>query len=255
MESRPATLGETLRRTRLERGISLTAVEEQLRIRVRHLQALETDDYAALPPSVYTRALVREYARFLGVDVSDVIDRSIPTRPLDRNPIRPAVQPLESPPIISLKAVLTVGVIALTSILFVYLYAQYNSFAESLQSGENGGDEVGISNPGGLGLTPLLTPVPSPTQQPTPTAEPSPTPITGVVVEVRITDRSWIQVWTDGRAQPGENVPAGATRTYTADQIIRMRVGNAGGVDVTANGSYQGRLGPLGQVLDAEWAR
>src|SRR5258707_206450 len=105
------TLGETLRRARLARGVTLADAEVGVRVRVRYLQALESDDYTSLPPMVYTRVLIREYARFLGLDPAAVLDMAMPMRPEDRNPIRPAVQPLEKPGFISWKVVSTIGVL------------------------------------------------------------------------------------------------------------------------------------------------
>lgn len=255
MEHRPMSVGETLRRARMERGLSFADVDAALHVRERYLQALETDDYAALPPNVYTRALIREYARYLGINPAEILDRGLPMRPQDRNPIRPAIQPLEKPPLVSLKAVATVGVIAMCTGLFMYLYAQYNSFAQSVELRQPTGLQA-LATPGGRNISsPLLTLFPTVTLGPPPTPQPSATPISGLVVQTRMLERSWLQVWVDNRPVLAENVPAGATRTFAADEGIRMRVGNAGGVDVTVNGDRQGRLGSAGQALEVSWGR
>ncbi|MEA2642160.1 MAG: hypothetical protein QOF51_3554, partial [Chloroflexota bacterium] len=132
MDTRHFSPGEVLRRARLERGISLGDVETALKVRLRYLQALETDDYTSLPPSAYTRGLVQQYARFLGLDPARFVDAAIPMRPEERNPIRPAVPPLERPPFVSLKAVSTVAVMLMCAGMLLYLYVQYNSFAQSV---------------------------------------------------------------------------------------------------------------------------
>ena len=108
MEPRPGSVGDTLRRARIARGLSLDDVESTLHVRRHIVQALETDDFGALPPTVYTRALIRDYARLVGLDPGDLLERAVPMRPQDRNPIRPAIQPLDKPPLISWKAVLIV---------------------------------------------------------------------------------------------------------------------------------------------------
>ena len=69
----------------------------------------------------------------------------------------------------------------------------------------------------------------------------------------RVTERTWLQVWVDGKSVLAENVLAGQNKSFTADQSVKMRVGNAGGLDVTVNGVPQGKLGSTGQVLDASW--
>ena len=104
-------------------------------------------------------------------------------------------------------------------------------------------------------ISALLTPLPPPAPGPTGTPAPSPTPITGLLIEARITERSWVQVWADNQLVLAQTLTPGTTRTFSADQSVRLRVGNAGGVDITANGVHQGRLGSPGQVLDASWGR
>src|SRR5437764_11411599 len=133
MEPRQS-VGDTLRRARLARGLTLPEIGAAIRVRARFLQALEADDYAALPPTAYTRLLIRDYARFLGLESAVVLDMALPMRPEDRNPIRQAVTPLEKPAAVSWKAVVTVGVLALCAGLFLYLYVQYTSFAQSVEA-------------------------------------------------------------------------------------------------------------------------
>lgn len=219
------------------------------------MEALETDDFASLPPLVYTRALIRDYARLVGLDPTELLDRALPMRPQDRNPIRPAIRPLEKEPVISWKAVFVVAAVGLTAILFLYLYTQFESFTRGVDAVEGRGPQVLPTPVRGGVSSPLLTALPATLVPSTPTPEPSPTPITGIVLEARITESSWIQVWTDSRSVLAQTLPPGTTRTFSAEQSIRMRVGNAGGVDITMNGVQQGRLGSTGQVLDATWGR
>src|SRR5205823_7703432 len=103
------------------------------------------DDYAALPPTVYTRALSREYARYLGINPAEVLERSVPMRPTDRNPIRPALQPIDRPTFtVSWKALAIAGGVVLCIGLFAYLYAQYNSFAQTIDVGRGSGQTVDL---------------------------------------------------------------------------------------------------------------
>lgn len=253
MEARPPSLGTVLRRARIERGLSLTDVEARLHVPLRQLEALELDDFGPLPPAVYTRALVRNYARLVGLDPAALLGYQLPARPSDRNPIRPAVDPIEKPTLISWNSVLVTATAILGIGLIAYLYVQYTSLAQSLDLREAGGQS--LPTPAARAFSPLLTPQATGTAVPTPAPEPSATPISGLVVETRVVERSWLQVWADGRSVMAENLPAGTTRTFTASSSIRMRVGNAGGVDVTVNGVHQGRLGSGPQALDVAWGR
>jgi cytoskeletal protein RodZ len=248
---RSGTLGETLRRKRMERAMSLADAADALHVPTRYIQALEADDFAPLPPTVYTRALIREYARLLGINPGDVAGYSLPMRPQDRHPIRPAIAPLDRQPLVSWKAISTLAVVTMCTGLFLYLYVQYNSFAQGVEAGQQPAPDPNNR------IVALLTPLPTPTIPPTMTPVPTPTItlVTGVHVEVRALERSWVQAWIDERPQPGQEAPVGWSQTFTADNSVRMRVGNAGGLEVTVNGLPQGRLGNTNQALDVAWNR
>lgn len=64
--------GSLLRRLRESAGASLDEVAEITKVGKRHLIAIETNDFAALPAAVYTRGFVAEYARVLGLDAVKV---------------------------------------------------------------------------------------------------------------------------------------------------------------------------------------
>jgi hypothetical protein len=76
-----------------------------------------------------------------------------------------------------------------------------------------------------------------------------------LLVEAKVVDKTWMEVWVDGRSVLAETVQSGFTRSFSADQQVRMRVGNAAGVEVVVNGTTQGPLGVRGQAIDAIWGR
>jgi cytoskeleton protein RodZ len=253
----PTTVAARLRRARLDKSLSLADAGEALHVPARYIHAIETDDYAALPPTVYTRALIREYARYLGINPAEVLEHGLPMRPGDRNPIRPALQPIDKPSVsVSWRAIAVASGIAICIGVFAYLYSQYNSFAQSIDGGRDPAAEL-LPTPLARGAaTARITPFATTTVVPTLTPSAIPTPVTGIVVEARLTEGSWMQVWTDNRPVLQEAVPAGgAPRVFTADQSIRMRVGNAGGIEVTVNGVNQGKLGSANQAMEVSWGR
>jgi cytoskeletal protein RodZ len=67
-----AELGQLLRQTREEKGISLDQVAHETRIRVRFLEALEQEDYEALPTQGHVHGFLRNYSLYLGLDLSEV---------------------------------------------------------------------------------------------------------------------------------------------------------------------------------------
>jgi helix-turn-helix protein len=67
-------IGATLREVRNRRKIDLSEVESAIKIRVRYLQAIENEEWDALPGGAYTRGFIRTYAAYLGLDGERLAD-------------------------------------------------------------------------------------------------------------------------------------------------------------------------------------
>ena len=68
-----ASFGESLRRERELRGVSLREISAATKIGTRALQAIEEDRFDKLPPGLFVRGFVREYARFLALDEQKIL--------------------------------------------------------------------------------------------------------------------------------------------------------------------------------------
>ena len=62
------SVGRLIRQAREARGLSLEALAQELKLPLRHLEAIEADDWVALPPG-RPRPLARQLAERLGVDL------------------------------------------------------------------------------------------------------------------------------------------------------------------------------------------
>jgi cytoskeleton protein RodZ len=62
------TFGDRLRTEREKRSVSLDEVSASTRIRRSYLEALEQNEFGALPGAVFNRGFVRAYADYLGLD-------------------------------------------------------------------------------------------------------------------------------------------------------------------------------------------
>ena len=74
-ESPLETVGQDLRAARLRRGDDLATVSRALKIRKDHLEALEEDNFAALPGKTYAIGFVRSYTQYLGLEVNQLVER------------------------------------------------------------------------------------------------------------------------------------------------------------------------------------
>lgn len=280
--------GEALRQARRARELSLEDAERETRIPLKYLAALEDQEYGPLPTLVYARGVLRAYATFLDLDPEPLLEQFRPPRAREeRNLIRPAMSLAGAGSAISWSALgsvlLVVAVLLGVAALGVYLYGQYVALSDTMQAPEPRAARGGLDVPEPLVApwTPLPRPTPSPLPEPTavveepagavaegptagpgtpaatPSAAPAATarPSAAVAVEARVVERSWVQVWSDGRQVFAETVAPGTTRTFTANDSLQMRVGNAGGVQVVVNGEPQGRLGASGQAVDVSWGR
>ncbi|HEX2060541.1 MAG TPA: helix-turn-helix domain-containing protein, partial [Thermoanaerobaculia bacterium] len=70
-----ASFGEELRREREIRGISLKEIADATKISKRFLEAIERNDHTTLPAPVFTRGFVREYARYVGLNAEEMVNR------------------------------------------------------------------------------------------------------------------------------------------------------------------------------------
>jgi cytoskeleton protein RodZ len=69
------TVGRDLRAARLRRGDEIAQVSRALKIRKDHLEALEEDRLEDLPGKTYAIGFVRSYARHLGLDTDQYVER------------------------------------------------------------------------------------------------------------------------------------------------------------------------------------
>ncbi|MEO8359826.1 MAG: RodZ domain-containing protein [Vicinamibacteria bacterium] len=68
-----ASFGESLRRERELRGVTLQEISASTKIGVSMLQAIEEDRLDKLPQGLFVRGFVREYARFLALDEQKIL--------------------------------------------------------------------------------------------------------------------------------------------------------------------------------------
>jgi cytoskeleton protein RodZ len=86
------SIGETLRRERLRRGLSLEQIASQTKIGLHLLEALEADQYERLPGGVFAKNFARQYARLLEIDDDEI--RAALKQQFDE----PVIEPIQPDP-------------------------------------------------------------------------------------------------------------------------------------------------------------
>jgi cytoskeleton protein RodZ len=70
-------VGETLRMAREQQGLSLDVISQRTKIGTEKLRAIEENDIQRLPSGIFLRGFVRAYAREVGLDAEDTVNRYI----------------------------------------------------------------------------------------------------------------------------------------------------------------------------------
>src|SRR5262249_2252522 len=70
--------GALLRQIREARGVDLNAISQRTKIAANHLKAIEDESVKLMPAMVYVRGFLVEFARYLRLDVSRVLDTYLP---------------------------------------------------------------------------------------------------------------------------------------------------------------------------------
>src|SRR3974390_434475 len=71
------TFGESLKREREMRGVTLEEISAATRIATRFLRAIETEEWDQLPGGVFNRGFVRAVARYLGLDEENTVSEYV----------------------------------------------------------------------------------------------------------------------------------------------------------------------------------
>ncbi len=249
-----ASFGEDLRREREIRGISLKEIADATKISKRFLEALERNDHRTLPAPVFTRGFVREYARYVGLNAEELVNRyNFAASNDDRieKPPTVAKYPDQLPKDISPKPAAKRGIPApmringgvLFTLIIAAALAGVAYWAVQYKRHERERAEAVSAIPvttRRADITP--TPVPAP---PPPQPDDSKLRMT-----MEATAESWVELDADGKSVLHDTVQKGDRREFEASEQFRFRkIGNAAGLILTLNGARVPPLGEEGDVI------
>lgn len=233
------SLGEQLRRAREARGVTLREISEQTRITMRHLEAIESDDYKHMPGGIFNKSFIKAYARHVRFDEARALELYERTaRALGEysdevatTPQRSRIytgDPARSPLITAALSAIIVGIL----ILIVYAGLHYYRRTES----------PAVSAP----PTPTASPVAggaaaAPAQPAAQSATATTAATEALNVAIKSNDKVWLRVLVDdetSKDKQGVEWPAGQTREFTPQQKLTLNYARSmtGAFGVTVNG-------------------
>jgi cytoskeleton protein RodZ len=254
-------VGETLKRERVRTGLSLEEISAATRISQRFLKAIEAEDFGALPGLVFARNFVRQYAAYLHLDPAPVLAMmpqvDVESAPMPRPPDR-AREPLWDPRWNSTVASLTWTLLAIAAAAGAYVYfnrTQVRPVSAQTAPPPAAPAPVTVQSVSAPASAPVPETAPTPESHPPELhpaevhpAEVHPPQAHAVEVAVVAKEDSWVSASADGKVLFATILKAGENRAVSADRVVKIRTGNAGGITVTLNGKTLDNLGPSGQI-------
>ncbi len=254
------TFGETLRKEREKRGITLENVSEATKIGTRFLRALEAEQFEQLPGGVFNKGFVRAYAKHVGLDeektVADYLAASGPSTPAppETPPNQPAASDKPKPARSNASEA-----IRITETQETARFENLNDFIRRMPWTELAtvvllavGIIAGWRYVLHRGHAAAAT---AASKSAAPGAKPVVAPPPSLQLVIHAGEDSWLSVTTDGAAQGEVMLLAGESKTVQADRDILVKAGNAGGLTFTWNGSKLPTQGEEAEVVTLDFDR
>jgi cytoskeletal protein RodZ len=240
------SLGSLITQARKSAGLSIDDLSAATNIRSSLLREMESDSFHNCGGETYARGHIRNIATKLGVDPLIFIaafeeeqmhtGRSMKDLLVENSVMK---QPEEARKV-SWKVLATISVASLIVV---------------------GLAQIVISNTSSMDIP---APIASTTESATPSPDaPEPTPTeevtvsTGTGVQLIISAeraKSWLFVSdATGRTLFSGQIARGTTKTFNTDVSLNVKVGNAGGVDLTVNGKKVDSIGGDGEVVSVSY--
>ena len=246
------SLGSMISKARKDAGLSIDDLSAATNIRGPLLREMEANNFSQCGGETYARGHLRNIAIKLDVDPQIFltafedeqmhVDRTMQALLVENNVMR---EPKEARKV-SWKVLVTISVAS----LFVA------GLAQIIVSSDSAPDiPVAVEESATPTASSEATPEPTATEEVIPTDEPTVSTGQGVEVVVNaVRAKSWLFVSdSSGRVLFSGQIPQGVTKTFSTDTQLSLKIGNAGGVDLSVNGKKIGSLGIDGQVVSVSY--
>ncbi len=251
--------GRELIEARQAKGVTLQQIADLTRINERYLRAMEEGDWDLLPLP-YMEAFLKAYAEAAGMNVPKVLKdyREMVQREFAAENAPVGIAGLEeipaatSAPVPVRRSRKGLGYMVAGFLFLVLLMAVYRLFfvqetAAPARSSEQQKKAVQPPDTARSRVSPdadrALQLVPESLA-----ANQVVSPI-GINLRGRAIQQCWVRLTRDGKKSPDVELAPGDTIWWRAKEEIRMKIGNAGGLELEFNGEPWGVLGPVKKVI------
>jgi len=243
------SVGERLKKIRLEKGLSLEDVQRKTKVHLNILKAIEEDNIVNLSP-IYVKGFLKIYCNFLGADPRDYISdyretqKVVNISALKQEQDKAASRLKNTSALFSLQSLRQKArPILAAGLAVIFIIVLFNI-----------GKAIAVKKKSWVARAKVTTAMRAKqikketvkTQEKTPEAK---TESTVLRLGIRARENCWIQIKSDGHAVFQGLLRKGRSESWQAKEKIELAVGNAGVVDLEVNGKLISNLGRRGQQL------
>jgi cytoskeletal protein RodZ len=246
------SLGSLISKARKDAGLSIDDLSAATNVRGTLLREMEADNFSQCGGETYARGHLRNIAIKLNVDPQIFltafedeqmhVDRTMQDLFVENNMMR---EPKEDRKV-SWKVLATISVASLFVAGLAQIIVSDNSTPDI---------PVAVEETATPTESPEATPAPTSTEEVTPTEEATVSTGQGVEVVINaVRAKSWLFVSdSSGRVLFSGQIARGVTKTFSSDLTLNLKIGNAGGVDLSVNGKKIDSVGADGQVVSVSY--
>jgi cytoskeleton protein RodZ len=236
--------GARLRDARAARGVTLRQIANTTKVSVSALEAIERSDLSRLPGGIFTRSFVRAYASEVGLDPDAAVKEFLAQFPPGSD------EGLVATPVSEMRMTIegesrTPQTLWRLGLVSLPLLATLAYFAWRPDATPPPAATTVLEEP----ARPSASRAAKPALDQTPATLPAVNRNEGLTITLSTTDECWVGASADGRHVMSRLLAPGEETVLRADREILMRLGNAGGVALTVNGTTGRSLGTPGQVV------
>jgi len=223
------SIGDTLAEARRQRGLTITQVSQETRIRETLIRGIEQGDFSSCGGDFYARGHIRSIATVVGVDPVPLIreydEEHGPPGGMRAAEIFEPATPIKihEPRPFGLGKILIVALLAVIGFAAYHLVSTHGTHSPASQAAN---------------LRPVVKPKPKPAV--TPAVRPTTVTNTGppvAVIRLTATQDCWVGLTSAAGQQLYQGIiPAGQSMTWREQDPVSMVVGNPPGISLTVNG-------------------
>ena len=221
------SIGDTLAEARRQRGLTITQVSQETRIRETLIRGIEQGDFSPCGGDFYARGHIRSIATVVGVDPVPLIreydEEHGPPGGMRAAEIFEPATPIKihEPRPFGLGKILIVALLAVIGFAAYHLVSTHGTHSPASQAAN---------------LRPVVKPKPAVT----PAVRPTTVTNTGppvAVIKLTATQDCWVGLTSAAGQQLYQGIiPAGQSMTWREQDPVSMVVGNPPGISLTVNG-------------------